>query len=64
VHTGLAPSRSSARATVSGGGAYVNNRRITDLDHQLGPSDLLAGGYVVLRKGKRSVQGLLLSPEV
>ena len=54
VHTGLASSRSSARATVSGGGAYVNNRRITDLDHQLDPSDLLAGGYVVLRKGKRS----------
>ncbi len=54
VHTGLAPSRSSARATVSGGGAYVNGRRVTDLDHQLSPSDLLAGGYVVLRKGKRS----------
>ncbi|MFN2606958.1 MAG: tyrosine--tRNA ligase [Acidimicrobiales bacterium] len=53
VGTGLEPSRSAARATVGGGGAYVNDRRVTDPDQRVGEPDLLAGGYVVLRKGKR-----------
>ena len=36
------------------GRRYVNNRRETDLDRRLGPSDLLVGSYLVLRRGKRS----------
>ncbi len=52
--TGLAPSKSAARTAVGQGGAYVNNRRETDLDRRLGPSDLLVGSYLVLRRGKRS----------
>ncbi len=51
--TGLEPSRSRARATVLGGGAYVNNRREVELDRALGADDLVAGRYVVLRKGKK-----------
>ena len=47
-------SRSAARATVEGGGAYVNDRRVADLDHRVTESDLLAGSYVVLRKGRRT----------
>ncbi|MGI9022333.1 MAG: tyrosine--tRNA ligase [Acidimicrobiales bacterium] len=54
VDTGLASSRTTARATISGGGAYLNGRRVTDIDRQVGPDDLLAGRYLVLRKGKRS----------
>ncbi|PZS20060.1 MAG: tyrosine--tRNA ligase [Acidimicrobiales bacterium] len=53
VATGLDTSRSAARSTIAGGGAYVNDRRVTDVDHRLGPADVLAGAYVVLRKGKR-----------
>jgi tyrosyl-tRNA synthetase len=54
VRSQLAPSRSAARATVEGGGAYVNDRRVPDLDHRVGEADLLAGSYVVLRKGRKS----------
>ena len=52
--TGLAPSKSAARIAVGQGGAYVNNRRESDLDRRLGASDLLVGSYLVLRRGKRS----------
>jgi len=54
AQTGLAPSKSAARTAVGQGGAYVNNRREADLDRRLGPSDLLVGSYLVLRRGKRS----------
>jgi tyrosyl-tRNA synthetase len=54
ARTGAVPSRSAARAAVEAGGAYVNNRRETDLDRRIGEEDLVAGAYVVLRRGKRS----------
>jgi tyrosyl-tRNA synthetase len=56
--TGLASSLSDARRTVKEGGAYVNNVRVTDADAVPGPGDWLPGGWLVLRKGKRSVAGV------
>ncbi|HEX4245664.1 MAG TPA: tyrosine--tRNA ligase [Acidimicrobiales bacterium] len=53
VETGLMPSKGRARTTVEQGGVYVNNRRETDIDRRLGSNDLLAGGYVVLRRGRK-----------
>ena len=50
---GLTPSRSAARKAVEQGGAYVNNRRATDLDRRLTTADLLHDRYVVLRRGRR-----------
>jgi tyrosyl-tRNA synthetase len=50
---GLSPSRSAARKTVEQGGAYVNNRRETDVERRLTAGDLLHGRYVVLRRGRR-----------
>ena len=55
---GLVASRSAARRTVSEGGAYVNNSRIVDADARPSADDLLPGGWLVLRRGKRSVAGL------
>jgi tyrosyl-tRNA synthetase len=55
---GLATSLSDARRTVKEGGAYVNNVRITDADVPPTPSDWLPGGWLVLRKGRRSVAGV------
>jgi tyrosyl-tRNA synthetase len=55
VATGLAGSRTSARRTVGDGGAYVNNRRVTDQEMVPGESDLLHGRWLVLRRGKRSL---------
>jgi tyrosyl-tRNA synthetase len=53
--TGLVESRSEARRTIEGGGAYVNNVRQTDEDRTFGPVDLLHDRYVVLRRGRRTV---------
>lgn len=51
--TGLVPSKSRARTTVEQGGAYLNNRRVEDVDARIGPEDLLAGRYALLRRGRR-----------
>jgi tyrosyl-tRNA synthetase len=53
VDSGLVASRSQARTTITQGGAYVNNRRVTDLEATVGPDDLLHGRYLVLRRGRR-----------
>jgi tyrosyl-tRNA synthetase len=59
VATGLAPSKSAARRTVAEGGAYLNNVKVTDPDLVPAGDDLLAGGALVLRRGKRSFAGVL-----
>ena len=56
--TGLVASLSEARRTVKEGGAYLNNERVTDADAVPGESDWLPGGWLVLRRGKRSVAGV------
>ena len=56
--TGLDASKSAARRTVGEGGAYVNNRRVTDPDEAPGTDELLHGRWLVLRKGKRSLAGV------
>jgi len=53
VQTGLASSRSMAATTIRQGGAYVNNVRERDPSRRLRTEDLLLGGYLLLRKGKR-----------
>ncbi|MEI4270784.1 tyrosine--tRNA ligase [Klenkia sp. LSe6-5] len=58
--TGLCSSLSDARRTVKEGGAYVNNERVTDADAPLAAGVGLAGGWVVLRRGKRNVAGVRL----
>ncbi len=54
VHTDLTPSLSAARRLITQGGAYLNNTRVTEGQH-LTPADLLAGRYIILRRGKRDV---------
>jgi tyrosyl-tRNA synthetase len=50
---GLAPSKSAARRAVAEGGAYLNNVRVTDEEARPTAADLLAGEWLVLRRGKR-----------
>ena len=52
--TGLAQSRGAARRTIEQGGAYVNNRRISDAAHRLTARDLAGASTLVLRSGKKS----------
>lgn len=55
VATGLEKGRGAARRTLGSGGAYLNNEKVEDEERVLGDTDLLAGGYALLRKGRRSL---------
>jgi tyrosyl-tRNA synthetase len=61
VETGLASSKSEARRTITQGGAYLNNAKVTDETAAPEASDLLHGRFLVLRRGKRNVGGVTLS---
>jgi len=50
---GLAKSKGDARRTIQQGGAYVNNRRRTDLETRLTLDDLASESVTVLRAGKK-----------
>jgi len=58
VDTGLVKSKGEARRTISEGGAYLNNQRVTDPDLVPGETDLVAGGWLVLRRGKKNLAGV------
>ncbi len=55
---GVVASLSAGRRAIAEGGAYVNNVKVTDPEAAVGESDLLPGGYVVVRRGKRTVGAL------
>jgi tyrosyl-tRNA synthetase len=61
VRTGLSASKSAARKAIEQGGAYVNNRRVAEVDAAITTEDMLHGRYVLVRRGKRE-QALLISP--
>ena len=54
---GIAPSKSAARRMIAGGGAYLNNARVTAEDAVPDPADLLHGRFLALRRGRRTVAG-------
>ena len=58
---GLAKGLGDARRAIAEGGAYLNNERITDVDAVVRSEDLLDGGLLVLRRGKRQVRGVRIS---
>ncbi|MFL6060977.1 MAG: tyrosine--tRNA ligase [Marmoricola sp.] len=58
VECGLVKSKGEARRAISEGGAYLNNERVTDPDLVPGPEHLLPGGWLVLRRGKRTFAGV------
>jgi tyrosyl-tRNA synthetase len=60
VAAGLAESRGAARRTVAEGGAYLNNERVTDPEHRPTATDLVAGDWLVLRRGKKNLAGVRL----
>jgi tyrosyl-tRNA synthetase len=58
VETGLVKSKGEARRTINEGGAYLNNERVTDPDLVPGADDVVAGGWLVLRRGKKHLAGV------
>ena len=61
VAAGLAKSKGEARRTVAEGGAYLNNVRVEDPELQPSASDLVAGSWLVLRRGKKKFAGIEVS---
>ncbi|GAB3304785.1 tyrosine--tRNA ligase [Pseudoclavibacter terrae] len=59
VDTGLAKSLGEARRAISQGGVSLNNERVTDESAVVSQSAALAGGVAVLRRGKKTLAGLV-----
>ena len=55
VESGLEKGIGAARRTVAAGGAYLNNEKVADETRVITESDLLAGGVLLFRKGKRQL---------
>lgn len=55
VEAGVVDSKSAARRAIQEGGAYVNNAKVADADATLVPANSLAGGWFVLRRGKKTI---------
>ncbi|WP_028477451.1 tyrosine--tRNA ligase [Nocardia sp. CNY236] len=59
VAAGLCDSRGAARRTVNEGGASVNNAKISDIEWTPADADYLHGRWLVLRRGKKNVAGVV-----
>ena len=60
---GIVPSKSEARRVIAAGGAYLNNRKVTQPDERPARGELLSGRYLVLRRGKRTVGGVCVGSD-
>jgi len=60
VASGVVASRSEARRAIQEGGAYVNNVKVSAVDARLTETDRLAGGWVIVRRGKKTVGAVKL----
>ena len=58
VRAGLADSKAAARRTAAEGGAYLNNARVGDIDAPVAAEELLPGGWIVLRRGRKAIGGV------
>ncbi len=59
--SGVVASKSAARRTIQEGGAYLNNIKVADPELHLGVDNLLQGRYAVLRRGKKTVGGVIVT---
>ena len=62
VASTLVKSKSEARRQIEQGGIYVNQERETSVDRTLSAGDWLAGGNLLLRKGKKDYALLRVGP--
>lgn len=54
VKCGVASSRSDGRRLIQGGGIYLNNIRVTDIEQRVTLSQAIEGKFIVLRRGQKS----------
>ncbi|MBP6997306.1 MAG: tyrosine--tRNA ligase [Phycicoccus sp.] len=55
VAVGLSDSRNAARRTIADGGAIISGNKVTDSDQLLSEDDVLPGGVVLLRRGRKAM---------
>ncbi len=53
AQSGLCKSKSDARREIDGGGIYINDERVQNPDHKIGPGDVREG-VILLRRGKKN----------
>lgn len=63
VETGLASSKGEARRLIQGGGARVNDEKISAIEHRSSASDLTGQGYIKLSAGKKKHALVLLKQD-
>ncbi|MEW6649244.1 MAG: tyrosine--tRNA ligase [Chloroflexota bacterium] len=51
---GMMKSRGEARRAISEGGVYLNNHRVAESERVVTLADLLEGGFLILRRGKKT----------
>ncbi len=61
ARTGLSKSRGAARKLAQGGGAYINNVRVSDANKVVDLSDLGTESMLILRAGKKSYHLIALA---
>jgi tyrosyl-tRNA synthetase len=54
VTSGAAKSKGEARRFIQGGGIYLNNRRVEDVEKKVAVNETIHGKYLVLRRGGRN----------
>lgn len=52
--SGFTKSKGEARRAITEGGVYLNNHRVEKVGQTVSPGDLLAGRFLVLRRGKKT----------
>jgi tyrosyl-tRNA synthetase len=62
VLSGLVKSKGEARRLIQGGGLYLNNRRITDIQYNVPLSESIEGQVFILRKGQKQYHVLRVTP--
>ncbi|MCA9971162.1 MAG: tyrosine--tRNA ligase, partial [Anaerolineales bacterium] len=53
VHAGVEQSKGAAKRSVHGGGIYLNNQRVADVDQTVTLAHSIDGQFMVMRKGKK-----------
>ena len=54
VLAGVSKSKGEARRSVSEGGIYLNNRRVSEAAQMASLADVIDGQFLVLRKGRKN----------
>ena len=55
VSLGLEKGRGAARRTIASGGVYINNIKVDNEERKLSEDDVLPGGVVLVRKGRKNM---------